>query len=137
MEAETQMIYLDTHVIVWLYAGLIHLIPKKTQLVLEKEDLFVSPIVSLEIQYLYETGRIKEEAKNILPDLQTRIHLQICPQSFESVAEQSLRESWTRDPFDRMITAQARLKNQRLLTKDKLIQRHYSKSFWGSFSESV
>lgn len=126
------MIYLDTHVVVWLYAGLVSLIPKQAQTILEKEDLFISPIVSLEMEYLYETGRIKEKAQTILSDLQTRIHLQVCPQPFESVISQSLGESWTRDPFDRIIAAQARLKNQKLLTKDKTIHRHYSQCFWGN-----
>jgi PIN domain nuclease of toxin-antitoxin system len=38
--------------------------------------------------------------------------------------------TWTRDPFDRLIVAQAMGKNFRLLTKDAGIRRHSSLAFW-------
>ena len=33
--------------------------------------------------------------------------------------------SWTRDPFDRVITAQAALEQDRLITKDRVILEKY------------
>ncbi|MEI9811179.1 MAG: hypothetical protein WDO18_00250 [Acidobacteriota bacterium] len=37
-------------------------------------------------------------------------------------------ERWTRDPFDRMIVAQARLAKAHLITRDTIIQTHYPKA---------
>lgn len=33
--------------------------------------------------------------------------------------------SWTRDPFARIITAQAAIENYTLITIDKIIRKHY------------
>lgn len=130
MEGLVKALYLDTHVVVWLYAGRLELFPEEDQELMEEHELLISPIVALEIQYLYETGRIKEPAKKIIPDLKARIGLSLCPQLFEAVAMQALQESWTRDPFDRIITGHARLKNRPLLTKDEQIRKHYPKAMW-------
>jgi PIN domain nuclease of toxin-antitoxin system len=39
-------------------------------------------------------------------------------------------QTWTRDPFDRIIVAQARLRGAPLLTKDRTIQTHHAEAFW-------
>jgi len=54
----------------------------------------------------------------------------MCDLSFEDVARAALRESWTGDPFDRMIVAQARLREAALITKDRSIREHYSRAVW-------
>jgi PIN domain nuclease of toxin-antitoxin system len=40
--------------------------------------------------------------------------------------------SWTRDPFDRLIVAQARCTRRSiaLITKDRLIRRHFKGAVW-------
>ena len=38
--------------------------------------------------------------------------------------------SWTRDPFDRLIAAQALVSGERLLTRDRLIRANCSWAFW-------
>lgn len=48
------MIYLDTHVVVWLYAGLTAKLSDLAKLLINKHELYISPIVRLELQYLYE-----------------------------------------------------------------------------------
>ena len=52
------MIYLDTHAVIWLYAGEVERFPKKTRHRLERQVLVVSPVVLLEMQYLCEIGRL-------------------------------------------------------------------------------
>ncbi len=54
------MIYLDTHVVVWLYAGLTARLRPAARDLLNTSDLAISPMVFLELQYLYETGRTTE-----------------------------------------------------------------------------
>ncbi len=41
------MIYLDTHVVAWLYVGEIDRFPSRVCNLLEKEDLLVSPNVGI------------------------------------------------------------------------------------------
>ena len=38
--------------------------------------------------------------------------------------------TWTRDPFDRLIVATAAADSAPLLTRDKLIRRHYRNASW-------
>ena len=50
------MIFLDTHVVIWLYAGEVERFPRRVQSRLESEALFISPIVLLEMQGLTGGG---------------------------------------------------------------------------------
>ncbi len=70
------MIYLDTHVVVWLYAGQLERFSDEVQTLLNEHDLRICPIVQLELQYLHEIERITVEAQTILADLGARIGLQ-------------------------------------------------------------
>jgi PIN domain nuclease of toxin-antitoxin system len=127
---EAGIVHLDTHVVVWLYSGLLNLIPSQIALAINENSLRVSPIVALEIQYLYETRRITIQADTILEDLDLRIGLRFDRLSFARVARQAVLEKWTRDPFDRLIVAQARIRQVPLLTKDKAIRNHYKNARW-------
>ncbi len=90
----------------------------------------ISPIVGLELQYLHETGRLAHQAEIILEALKN-LGIALCPLPFEQIVEVALAQQWTRDPFDRIIVSQARLRDSILVTKDRLIRRHYSKARWG------
>ena len=60
------MIYLDTHVVVWLYAGLTEKLSQKAITLIEDNDICISPIVKLELSYLQEIERIKPSAHEII-----------------------------------------------------------------------
>jgi PIN domain nuclease of toxin-antitoxin system len=125
------MIYLDTHVVVWLYAGVPDLIPPPVRDLLNLESLAISPMVVLELEYLYETNRTSEPATTVIQYLQANIGLTVSEAGFPAVVTAALHQSWTRDPFDRLIVAQAALHNGVLVTKDRLIHAHYPHAFWG------
>ncbi len=124
------MIYLDTHVVAWLYAGIRAKFSRKIRELLEKEDLYISPAVILELQYLYETRRTSEAGDRVVQDLSRRIGLQICDRALPAVVGAAVRHKWTRDPFDRLIVAQAELERNRLVTKDQVIRKHYRHALW-------
>lgn len=124
------MIYLDTHAVVWLYIGLQEKFSEAGKSLLDHEELLISPIVRLEITYLYEIGRLTKTSSTILEDLLARIGLRISPIDFEAVVKQAEKQNWTRDPFDRIIVAQASLDNAILLSKDRLIKKHYPRTQW-------
>lgn len=124
------MIYLDTHVVVWLYAGAKSKLTEKGIKLINTNELLASPIVQLELQYLLEIKRITQSPVSIFKDLATRIGLKTCQKSFEHVMQESIKQNWTRDPFDRIIVAQAALNKMQLLTKDKTILQNYAHSIW-------
>ncbi len=125
------MIYLDTHVVVWAYAGEIERFPPSVCALIEKSDLLISPFVLLELQYLHEIERLLVEPTVIYENLASTIGLAVCDLPLMRVVTEALPQSWTRDPFDRIITATAAARDAVLLTKDALILAHYPKAFWG------
>jgi len=124
------VIYLDTHVVVWLYAGLSEKFTLHGVDLLENKQLLISPMVQLELQYLKEIQRISAESALIIETLTYSIGLQICQTSFAKIVAESITENWTRDPFDRLIVAQAKTRVAPLLTQDRLILEHYPQAVW-------
>ena len=124
------MIYLDTHVVVWLYAGKTELLSKTAVEYIENNDLYISPIVYLELKFLYEISRIKVAPAEILENLSASIGLSVCNKKFFQVINESISLDWTRDPFDRIIVANAIANDAVLITKDTRILENYLKACW-------
>lgn len=124
------LIYLDTHVVAWLFEGRTDKISEEVRQAIEENDLLISPAVVLELQYLFEIGRVTEPASRVVEVLEREIGLQVCDLPFASVMQVALGQSWTRDPFDRIIVAQAAFREIPLLTKDALIRSRYPRAFW-------
>jgi PIN domain nuclease of toxin-antitoxin system len=124
------LIYLDTHVVAWLYSNETELIPVFAKSLIEGNDLFISPMVLLELQYLYEVKKTKQSAETVVETLGRQIGLQLCDLAFADVARAACKETWTRDPFDRIIVAQSRLRGEPLVTKDRTIRRRYRDAVW-------
>lgn len=124
------MIYLDTHVIAWLYAGKIDLIPKRIQNIISKEAIFISPMVILELQFLYEIGKVTKKGTDVIHDLENRIDLKICKKPFPLIIQETMKQKWTRDPFDRIIVATASVDSSKLITKDNFIRKNYKYAKW-------
>jgi PIN domain nuclease of toxin-antitoxin system len=97
---------------------------------IESAALQVSPAVLLELQFLYELGRITAPATEVLRGLQQALDLHVATEPFDRVVFAACAESWTRDPFDRLIVAHARLLNATLLTKDRRIASAYGDTGW-------
>jgi len=124
------MTYLDTHVVVWLYAGMTDLLPPSMRQLLNASDLYVSPMVMLELQYLYEIGRTTEPGSVVVLDLSQRIGLRVSEEPLHRVIALALQQTWTRDPFDRIIVGQAALQQHTLITKDRTMRDHYPYAVW-------
>lgn len=125
------MIYLDTHVVLWLYVGEQNKLSDFVQSIIAQEFVLVcSSIVRLELQYLYEIGRITDKPDVIFADLSKRIDLNICKKDFSLIIDQALAISWTRDVFDRLIVANAMIDQSILLTKDHKILANYANAKW-------
>ncbi|GAA6621080.1 type II toxin-antitoxin system VapC family toxin [Scytonema sp. NUACC26] len=124
------MIYLDTHVIAWLYSGLTDKLTDIAKTLINENEVYISEIVRLELQYLYEIKRIKDETDMIISNLSAQIGLKVCHKKFNDIINMALTINWTRDPFDRIITANALINNNILLSKDQNILNNYLYAKW-------
>jgi len=124
------LIYLDTHVVVWLFAGMTGVFSQATKDLMNAQQLGICPVVRLELQCLYEIQRVKEQADSIVADLATRIGLTVCDNAFNDVITKAMALSWTRNPFDRLIVANAGLGDDILITKDQRILDNYPMARW-------
>ena len=124
------MIYLDTHVVVWLYAGITEKFSEVSKTLINKNELFVSPMLLLELQYMYEIDRINVRPDEVISDMSHRLGLRVCDKNFASIVEKSLQLGWTQDPFDRIIVANALSNQDLLVTKDSIILQHYPNAKW-------
>ena len=124
------MIYLDTHAVIFLYAGDLALFTNAGRRLIRSEQLIISPIVLLELEYLYEIKKLNALPSIIYQQLQKECHLKTCHAPFHEIIELAKTQCWTRDPFDRIIAAQSLWGNHPLLTKDKKIIEHCSLAKW-------
>jgi PIN domain nuclease of toxin-antitoxin system len=97
---------------------------------LEAEAIFVSPVVELELTFLYEVGRVSEPPSAPLAALGRSIGLEMANASLAEVFQAAAPLAWTRDPFDRLIAAHAIVANAPLVTADQTIRDNLPLATW-------
>ncbi len=125
-----EVIYLDTHVLLRLYLGDLEKLSVAARKNIEEEDLYVSPAAVLELELLHEIGRLEPTASKLVSVLEQGLAIRICELPFRTVVQHALKESWGRDPFDRLIVANAKVNEAPLVTKDERIRRNYPRAIW-------
>jgi PIN domain nuclease of toxin-antitoxin system len=106
------MILLDTNALLWIDRN--H--PRARALARWAGRLYLSPASLLEVQFLVESGRLRMRDSAITLAADDRWILDDPPSS--TWFEEALHLSWTRDPFDRLLVAHARMRRWRLATGD-------------------
>jgi PIN domain nuclease of toxin-antitoxin system len=124
------MIYIDTHVAVFLYQGDLSLFSKKAVQLLEENTLIIPGMAELELYYLHEIGKLVVSPKALVKTLERDLGLKSCKLIGSDIAKTAANITWTRDPFDRMIVANAMLAKKHLLTKDRIILKHFKQAVW-------
>ncbi|MGH8613040.1 MAG: type II toxin-antitoxin system VapC family toxin [Gammaproteobacteria bacterium] len=127
---EPGLVFLDTHVVCWLYEGRSELLSATAARAVESGDLFVSPVVDLELQFLHEIGRITKGAGPVLTTLSQELGLRMGEESFVRIVAKAREFTWTRDPFDRLMVAHAALVRARLVSKDQTIRKYFPGAVW-------
>lgn len=116
---------------VWLCQKQINRLTRKAVAAIEKYDLVISPMVLLELTYLYEIKRVLQPAESLLRQLESQIGLNLCGYSFSAIIQTAVLETWTRDPFDRVIVAHAKANGYAaLITPDARIGENYPRTIW-------
>lgn len=117
------MILLDTNALIWLAQG--H--RRVASLASSARRLYVSPANLLELQFLIEAGRVR--LRGIGLDAlahDSRWALDDPPSA--DWFRQAWGLTWTRDPFDRLLVAHARLRDWKLATADTGVLDHLDAS---------
>jgi PIN domain nuclease of toxin-antitoxin system len=123
------VIHLDSHIVVWAY-GKRSRLSSTARRMLASESCQISPAVLLEIEGLFELGRIASDADTIVSGFRRQIELTISETSFRDVVDVGRTFAWTHEPFDRLIVANAMADGVRLLTADDHILRHFKDAVW-------
>lgn len=114
--ASGEVILLDTNALLWLESG--H--RRARPLANAGHALYVSPMTMLELQVLHEAGRLKLGSGTVTRFFDDDRWLLDDPPAARWF-EASLSVGWTRDVFDRLIVAHARVRGWRLATSDQTI----------------
>jgi PIN domain nuclease of toxin-antitoxin system len=122
--------YLDTHVLVRICQGEVSKLGREARKAIDRNEVLASAAAILELEMLHEIGRLKITAPKALAMLATDIGLRVCDMPFRTIVDHALTETWTRDPFDRLIVANAKAAGAPLVTKDERILGHYSRALW-------
>jgi PIN domain nuclease of toxin-antitoxin system len=124
------MLHLDTNAVIFLYMDELTRFTRKGRGLIQFEPLFISPMVLMELQYLFETNKIFVKPETIFSTLGENLDLKLSKNAFIDIIDSSSAINWTRDTFDRIIVANAMLQKAPLLTKDQLILEHYKLAVW-------
>lgn len=116
---------LDTHIAVALYDGRTAGLSHRALQAIDRQPVFVSPAVLLELELLHEIGRVRVGAATIAGRLETELSIRVAAERFRDIAVEALAYAFTRDPFDRLIVAHAACLKAPLVTHDTVLTRHY------------
>lgn len=88
-------------------------------------------MVAIELDNLHDLKRIALPARDVLLKLEYEAGVRVCDLSFSQIAHVALDERWTRNPFDRLIVAQAKANGwAALVSADETIAKHYARTVW-------
>jgi PIN domain nuclease of toxin-antitoxin system len=126
-------ILLDTHALLWAALGDARLSPAADAIIGDgSQDLLFSPVSALEIAMKHAAGRLD------LPDevstwVRTRVaafNLIELPLTTAHAIEAGKLPLHHRDPWDRLLVAQARVEGVTLLTGDEAMHRYEVATIW-------
>jgi PIN domain nuclease of toxin-antitoxin system len=107
------VILLDTHAVIWLSQG-----HPRIRSLRKSPRLYLSPASVLEVQFLVEAGRLRlsggRPAAALAADDRWRLDEPPAAKWFDAACDLG----WTRDPFDRLLAAHARVRGWKLATAD-------------------
>lgn len=122
------MIFIDTHIAVWLLQAKTQKISKSTLTILNERDIYLPHFAMLELEYLYAIKRTKLDANTSFNLLSESIGLKVSIIEAEQLIKESITLKETRDVFDRMIVSEAQFFKAELVTTDKKIRMYYEKT---------
>ncbi len=115
-------ILLDTHLLLWAFAAPERL-PIRARKRIDVSEVFVSAASIWEVSIKASLGKIHADANLLLAEIEPA-GFTLLPISGDHAVAVGLLPSIHRDPFDRMLVAQARTEPLILLTNDAALARY-------------
>ena len=97
---------------------------------LDEGEPRVSAMSTLELAYMHEIGRARDPVPMMLAALRQSIGLEVADVSLAELVDAAIGLAWTRDPFDRLIAAQAIVSDAPLVTADRTILANLPLATW-------
>jgi len=124
---------LDTHAFLWMAADPDQLSRRVRKIVRNKNNrLYLSAASGWEIALLEKLNRIKlpDEPQRFIPEAIQRLSVLPIPISFSTAITAAMLPLIHRDPFDRIIIAEAEKGKLIVITKDKKFVEYGIQSLW-------
>jgi PIN domain nuclease of toxin-antitoxin system len=124
---------LDTTVFVWLLKEPEKLNARALALIEdESQDVFLSSVTSWEVVIKFAIGKLTlpKKPNELIPEIFTNFSFQPLPITHAHSMAVGELEFHHRDPFDRMLIAQARSEKLVLMTADLEMQKYPVEIFW-------
>lgn len=124
--------FLDTHALIWFLNGDDKLSKKSKELIenqINSKFISIATIWGIAIKISLGKFEFKQGFMNFI-DLIYENGFEIIPISIEHTLKVSTLEFIHRDPFDRLIIAQAITDNLTIITKDEHIEKYEVKTVW-------
>jgi len=124
---------IDTHVLLWWFFNDSHLSKKAIKIIGDPDNtILVSSASGWEISTKFRLGKLAG-AENIvkdLPELLRKSRMSVLPIDLKHAILAGSFDNEHRDPFDRMLAAQAIIEGVALLTSDKAFSSFSLKAIW-------
>lgn len=115
---------LDTHFLLWIVVDSPRLLEFPW---LERYSPWgVSPVSFLEVQYLGEVGKLEVKMDAFSAAVMDDPRFLVDELPLLALIQRALPLSWTRDPFDRLLTAHSAARSKPLCSVDRLIRKHHA-----------
>ena len=97
----------------------------------QKGNIFVSPISFWEIALLVKKGKIEmQDTHGWKNEILSNTNIKLINPTSSEMIDSTLLPDHHKDPFDRLLIAQAYRNKLLLVTKDKKIQKYTVSTFW-------
>ena len=126
-------VLLDTHVVLWWFAGTAQLSQPARQIIADPGvKVFVSAASAWEIAIKYKSGKLDAAASLVgrFADAIEQDHFIELPVSARHAIAAGLLETRHKDPFDRVLIAQARLENLAIVSTDSRFDEYDVRRVW-------
>ena len=108
---------LDTHIYLWVVAGHRRLTASTRKMIVDADDVFVSAASIWEAAIKVGLGKLDADPDRLASEIATSVFTQLPVRAVHAAMVRKLPDLH-RDPFDRLLIAQAMVEPLRLLTSD-------------------